>query len=271
MREKNDAGNACFVFCCYEWVFLFGYLCGQKNCCRFLSDIYFLFVKLCEWAEGSKTLSACGIKNPMASRGEKYHSNDKDSTARYSSTSINIDDCIENGINVALQVYDRTVGDLHSILKMEDIDYKYLSLVSSACLTNLNHIASLCRIAEYNNRCGANVGASVGANIGASVDSVQSVVAVQSLENSQQTNQSECAYEDAGYKSVAHAVHLVKDNAPSAGLGSTHNSVADCSADTLANEDLVNSDLNILANDTDIHKSTTAYHCSNNIKSDIPP
>ena len=247
--------------------FSYSAICVDKKLLQVSERHLFLFVKLCEWAEGAKTLSACEIKNPMASRGEKYRSNDKDSTARYSSTSINIDDCIENGINVALQVYDRTVGDLHSILKMEDIDYKYLSLVSSACLTNLNHIATLCRIAEYNNRCGANVEA----NIGASVDSVQSVVAVQSLENSQQSNQSECVYEDAGYKSVAHAVHLVNDNAPSAGLGNTHNSVVDCSADTLANDDLVNSDLNILANDTDIHKSTTAYHCSNNIKSDIPP
>ena len=105
----------------------------------------FLFVQLCEWAQGTKTLSACGIKTTTARR---------ENIASHTDTlpTLALNGAVQNGIGVALQSYDKTIADLHAVIHAEVLDYVVLKVISKACLDTLTHITELCRIAEYCNR-----------------------------------------------------------------------------------------------------------------------
>ena len=105
----------------------------------------FLFVRLCEWAQGTKTLSACGIKTTTARR---------ENIASHTDTlpTLALNGAVQNGIGVALQSYDKTIADLHAVIHAEVLDYVALKVISKTCLDTLTHITELCRIAEYCNR-----------------------------------------------------------------------------------------------------------------------
>ena len=110
----------------------------------------FLFVRLCEWAEGTKTLSACGIKTTLTRRENIASQNI--STHADTLPTLVLNGAVQNGIGVALQSYDKTIADLHAVIHAEVLDYVALKVISKACLDTLTHITELCRIAEYCNR-----------------------------------------------------------------------------------------------------------------------
>ena len=107
-------------------------------------------MRLCEWAQGTKTLSACGIKTTLTRRENIASQNI--STHVDTLPTLALNGAVQNGIGVALQSYDKTIADLHAVIHAEVLDYVALKVISRACLDTLTHIAELCRIAEYCNR-----------------------------------------------------------------------------------------------------------------------
>ena len=117
---------------------------NNKELLRASERHLFLFVRLCEWAQSTKTLSSCGIKNTATSHRNSAHVLYKDAIP-----TMNINTAIHNGVDVALCAYDRTVSDLYDHIHKDTLDYGQLKVITKACLDTLMHITELCRIAEY--------------------------------------------------------------------------------------------------------------------------